>query len=654
MTAFREAIEYTIAQTRFYYSASPWHPRAAIQALTAIIDQTKISDTTLYTQITEYCAQLPRKQRYLQTLLDNLLAIYHHSVQSLDLSTLTILDATEAFKDWHAVLPDFRGKIVAIGYNADSHLHVIKVQQNHQTPRTVYLRDPLHQFAAQFSLHQHVRHDDVLLINRKMLSNYPPLTKYPRKTLMQWMENPGKIKVVSIVEPDHFCLEGEVILQNEKGTLDTIALQGNYLFLGESTAFSHDEHITFHLEDDTEKQMPIRVWHKPWQTLLHHPSQEKKKSASGIQDDVLFTVTASTPHSPTKSTQKIMIALHGIFDHKGAYHELAKTLLAHSDTSEPLLVIAADWPTYGASTDRDQPMPPFAVMKQYLMALLHHVAATYPDSELYLLGESLGASMIFICYEEIKAFQSDHACLKGVIAISPAIHDPTTNLYLQRRFIGYSTSFPVFRSIWFHDPEVNHQHAASRIRATIPYLSETYRGMQRWPSDIPCTVLLASNDSVVTKAPFLKLYRLFQSLEMNPMIFYAFPTRHLLLRSRPEGGKYLDRQFIHADIFSLIQLMNQSQLSQSSVLPATGATSIDTMQWYHRIYQNLCGSSCVGKPVGHLTDWPCHPSLYSALSLPKETHKPRIVKKRSRLTANIIGCFFQMQYMPLISLNILS
>ncbi len=609
MTNFKNELRYAIMQIRFHYRETPWVGKEEIQAIKDLIEATDILDYDLYQQIKDFCTTLPAKLIVVQDTMLNVLAVYEHSIYGVDLNSLAISDIDSATKSCAFFLPNCRkGKIVAIGYNADTHLHVIRLQQQNSNlfPKTIvpdstiYIYDKLHKLSACIPLQYKVKPNHSFLSPRNIITQHHFLSINTRNKLIQFMESKTYPKVLSIVEPDEFCPYGEIILQISKNKLETIDLQGNTLFLGESSNFYHDEKVTFSLKKEAqteEKYIPIRVWHKPWQYLLNEDKEELQSTAVAQSRVNIQDLHISTE----KHKQKIIIALHGLFDHKGAYNELAKTLLADSETTEQLLVIAADWPTYGASLDRQENMPTFSVMKQYLMALLKHVAITYPKSECYLLGESLGATMIFICSSEIKALQLQHPCISGVCAISPAIHNPTTNLYLQQRFLGYSAEPSVFHSIWFNDPEVNHQNALSRVRATIPYLSEAYLSAQHWPKEIPCTVFVTSHDCVVLKSDILSFYQLLKS---NNVVFYAFPSRHLLLRSLSENGKYIDRNIIFHDIGKIFSIMGQGKFSSDYALPFSHADSTSSMQWYHDSSEVAWCATCYdGLYKGYLTDW---------------------------------------------------
>lgn len=244
-------------------------------------------------------------------------------------------------------------------------------------------------------------------------------------------------------------------------------------------------------------------------------------------------------------------------------------------------------------------MPPHPVMKQYVMALLTQLLDHYPQGEFYLLEESLGGSMILMASRELHDFQTERECIGGAIVISPAVHNPATSLYFQRRPVQMSAAPNIFRRIWFNDSEVNHQNAFSRIRATIPYLSEAYNSAPHWSEGIPCAVFVASKDSVVTKPPLLSLY---WSLDQENIAFYAFPSRHLILRSCSEKGQYIERTLVHKDIGALIQLMGDKKFNTGLTLPHSGATSEATMNWYASVYRNwIRGVS------GYLSSWPITP-----------------------------------------------
>lgn len=364
-----------------------------------------------------------------------------------------------------------------------------------------------------------------------------------------------------------------------------IIMMGMLLSLEEicSGILIQDEYLELNLELEegtVTRRAPLRIWRN---------SIENKNKKEENNDELI------EPINIVQKT-KIVLALHGLFDHKGAYHELALNLLEESKDDHSLMMIAADFPTYGGSDDRDQPMPPHPVMKQYVMALLTQLSDRYPQGEFYLLGESLGGSMILMASRELQDFQTERECIGGAIVISPAVHNPATSLYFQRRSLQMSAEPNIFRRIWFNDPEVNHQNAFSRVRTTIPYLSEAYNSAFHWPTSIPCAVLVASKDSVVTKPPLLSLYR---SLDRDNIAFYAFPSRHLILRSCSENGKYIEHTLIHRDIGALISLMGDKLFNAQVTLPHTGAMSETTMNWYASVYR-----SWVGGVSGYLSSWP--------------------------------------------------
>jgi len=705
MTKFQDALQHVIAQTKFHYRATPWKYREAIRALKVILTAPDVTDQDIYREVQAYCATLPEALNYFRGLIDNTLSIYDHSVNEIDLATIPILEANEAVKGWSDFFSDLRGIVTCIGFNAASKLHIIKVQQGAKL-LTFYIRDKDYNFAGNVPLQHDIQVADILLGERQILTEYEALAGNPRSALIQFMQSQDGPSVLSIVEPDTFCPEGELVLQMPSGHLEIISLQGNTLFLGESEAFQHDDLVLFPLAGGVElieKTIPIRIWHKPWQSVLDNNlersvildhkekgplskisvhkekerplevldykeaehlsevSEHKERGASlemreykerkrlpefheykgersfvsvlDSKDKESFSKVKGVTISSINGKKKIIIALHGIFDHKGAYHEMAKTLLANSDPMESLLVIAADWPTYGTSPDRDQPMPTFAVMKQYLMALLDHVATTYPGSEIYLLGESLGATMIFICSEELAEFQEHNSCLGGTIAISPAIHNPATYILFKQRFCGFSAPYSVFKNIWFNDPEVNHNGAVGRIWATIPYLSEAYNQVQHWSDKIPCAVLLASHDSVVAKDPAVSLYRL---LNNDQMAFYAFPSRHLLLRSQSEGDKYIDKHIIYRDIGAIVGFMSQEQFSRTTVLPYSGADSAETMDWFHQLYRQTC---CCGGVSGYLKSWPSTPLAYLPLYKFIKPPLPSLKKENLIPPTSLLGIF---------------
>lgn len=325
---------------------------------------------------------------------------------------------------------------------------------------------------------------------------------------------------------------------------------------------------------EIERTAPIRIWQHSWEKVLSVPR--------GVDTDRIDMLNSHT----------IVLALHGLFDHKGAYQELATSLLENADSRESLIIIAADLPTHGSCEDRAGNIPPFNVMKAYLLSVLEVLSDRYPKGKFFLLGESLGASLILIARNELSDLQARKNCIGGAIVISPAIHNPRENLYLQSRPLTMSAEPGIFRRIWFNDPEVNHQNVFSRIRATIPYLSEAYQEAMLWPETLPCAVFLASQDSVVLKSPAISLYT-----HSPHLVCYAFPSRHLILRSQSERYRYIDRHIIFQDIYSLMRLMDHKTFNRTAQLPFSGAKSQETMEWYTMIDRSCCCS------LGYFNDW---------------------------------------------------
>jgi len=164
---------------------------------------------------------------------------------------------------------------------------------------------------------------------------------------------------------------------------------------------------------------------------------------------------------PAGHPQAVILALHGFNDYSKAFEEPAKLWVAHG-----IATFAFDQRGFG-----DTPYRGLWAGEDRMVADLHTAAmlihARYPDTPLFLLGESMGGSVIM-------AAARDPLPADGMILAAPAVW-------------GRETQGPMLSgALWL-------------AAHTMPWMTLTGQGLHIWPSDNVTMLRKLSRDPLVIK-----------------------------------------------------------------------------------------------------------------------------------------------------------
>jgi len=117
-----------------------------------------------------------------------------------------------------------------------------------------------------------------------------------------------------------------------------------------------------------------------------------------------------TVHKPVGEPAAILLALHGFNDYRNAFSEPGRYFADHG-----IMTVAYDQRGFGETAQRGI-WPGRHLLQQDAAALLNLLCTKYPDTPLFLLGESMGGAVSVMTVTE-----NSNACLRGVILAAPAV-----------------------------------------------------------------------------------------------------------------------------------------------------------------------------------------------------------------------------------------
>lgn len=238
-----------------------------------------------------------------------------------------------------------------------------------------------------------------------------------------------------------------------------------------------------------------------------------------------------------KKPRAVVIALHGMNDYANAFADPAAAF-AKSD----IATIAYDQRGFGR-------MPPVGrwagetAMVNDLEDAVTAARRSYPNTPVYVLGESMGAAVVILWAEETGAKNVD-----GIILSAPALWgwhmlNPLyrTALSLSARLFPGKTLSGGRLKIWpsdnvkmlralYYDPLVIKETRTDAIYGLVTLMDDAYVAAPKIP-DVPLLVLYGAHDQVIPPRPIQKAMTVRLKTPMRRTRFVYYPRGyHMLLR----------------------------------------------------------------------------------------------------------------------------
>ncbi len=256
--------------------------------------------------------------------------------------------------------------------------------------------------------------------------------------------------------------------------------------------------------------------------------------------------------SQQSTTNGVVVLLHGFALHAQTFDTVASYL-----ADRGFAVAAIDMRGYGERQSSDKQdsidLPATSTTIDYdkslydLELLLQLIHRAYPQLPIFLMGESLGASMAVhlsvVCPE-----------IDGIVLANPALRVKTTVVarnflpavqmfWLRHRTIDLSHCIPKLVAA---DPQMRREAAGDELIRrtysitdlwkTLSFMHETIALCPHVSLHVPCLILEASEETLLREGPTYKMYWMLNSDEKTLRVFHD--KAHILLETR----------YVHPDV----------------------------------------------------------------------------------------------------------
>ncbi len=253
-----------------------------------------------------------------------------------------------------------------------------------------------------------------------------------------------------------------------------------------------------------------------------------------------------------KTPRAVVVLVHGLLMHGGAYDSLARELVTRE-----LLVVAFDMRGYGrwnrptGGVEQSQLAKysnnvDYRKSQEDLLKLLAVLEKKYPNKPRYCIGESLGADMI------IRAVSSRPELISGVILSNPALS--MSRIVLARGMISflnplrllmhpsgnfdltsmidhcYASEDPRVCRAVLADPLVRKKLSFMQLLAVLKVANRTLRYARNIPATMPVLILQGNDDHLLRPAAVSSLKHSIHSQEIELRWFEHLG--HILLETK--------------------------------------------------------------------------------------------------------------------------
>ncbi len=235
--------------------------------------------------------------------------------------------------------------------------------------------------------------------------------------------------------------------------------------------------------------------------------------------------------------EAVILAVHGFNDYGRAFDNLAEPLVENLD----MTLYSYDQRGFGA-TDRPGIWPGTETLVSDLATVIRLLHERYPESPLYLMGESMGAGVVMLALDRAPELPVD-----GVVLLAPAVWGLDTMPWYQRlalwlgmrlmpertfsgdtaRRLGISPSDDeaIMRALAL-DPLVLKQARVDTLHGVTLLMGEAAR-VERLP--VPALVQYGDNDQIIPPRPVCEWLRQWEPAAGQIMALYP-DGYHMLTR----------------------------------------------------------------------------------------------------------------------------
>ncbi len=278
---------------------------------------------------------------------------------------------------------------------------------------------------------------------------------------------------------------------------------------------------------------------------------------------VIENAPMSSPwrHWQTERPAKAAIlALHGFNDYSNAFQDFAAFA-----SERDIAVHAYDQRGFGANTDAGL-WPGTDWLIADLRKAVNHLRGIYPETPLYVLGESMGGAVTIVA-----ATRDEPLPVDGLILVAPAVWGGDQLNFFYRATLWFASTFaPGWKltgsglEIWpsdnidmlraySADPLVIKATRTDAIAGLVGLMDEALASLDRLDQDL--LILLGEKDEVVPPGAFATMR---ERLKAQSRTEISYPNGyHMLLRD-------LQREAVYNDMMTWIQGRKQARLQALS------------------------------------------------------------------------------------------
>jgi alpha-beta hydrolase superfamily lysophospholipase len=299
--------------------------------------------------------------------------------------------------------------------------------------------------------------------------------------------------------------------------------------------------------------------------IQHH---QNTSSPPALEKDVFITsdgyrLPFLTPTSWPTNPKALLVALHGFNDYSRAFEGMCTYMNKLS-----IACIAYDQRGFGATKYRGI-WPGDGVMESDLLELIETIEKAYPQTPVYLVGESMGGAVIISALATTEL--SEKKSLSGAILLAPAIWARDTQPWYQRWALALAVRIapswkPTGESLDIIATDNIEALRAmgrdeliikeTRIDAVYGLTNLMDKALELSPHlTTPTMILYGEKDEVIPRAPTCRMLEKLNEAEL-----------HYTLRLYPNGYHMLTRDLQAETVFDDIYQWIENDTSQPATM----------------------------------------------------------------------------------------
>jgi acylglycerol lipase len=271
------------------------------------------------------------------------------------------------------------------------------------------------------------------------------------------------------------------------------------------------------------------------------------------QADIAQNLPAYKWHDSSMPTRAVVIAVHGVTMHGGVFNTMAQSL-----ASNGIDVFAQDLRGYGRwltdpkfTGDKRATTIDYESSYSDLVSMIKQARKQYPDIPLFLIGESLGATLTLHAAADLPQDVNGlilsspavkiHSLVKSKLECAPVLANPVKQMDIKRYIKKFASEDDRVAEGALNDPLVRKRLSAIDLYRTITTCRPALDYAKKISANIPVLIIQGSSDRMVKSEAVIKLLA---EMKSNDQTVRWFRDRgHLLLETdvvRPDTIETVD------------------------------------------------------------------------------------------------------------------